>query len=144
MLTDGSNAALVLAARAGDKGAFALLLERYRPMLLTMCRRMFGGDEALAEDAAQEAILQAFLGLDRLRQVDRFGSWLVGIGLNVCRRWLGYRSQDCWSWEALDGGRQVLEIVDWQPGPEELAEATYMAERVRRAVADLLIEEPPA
>jgi RNA polymerase sigma-70 factor (ECF subfamily) len=136
---DQSDAALVRAARAGDKGAFARLLARHRPLLDALCRRALG-DPALAEDAAQEAALQAMLGLDRLRRPERFGPWLGGIGLNVCRRWLCDRSRDFLSWEALWGGRRVEgwpEPPDGAPGPRELAEEAELRERVRRAVAGL-------
>lgn len=131
-----SDTALFLSAQSGDKDAFCILLERHRPMLLALCRRMLK-DTGLAEDATQEAVLQAMLGLDHLRRPDRFGAWLAGIGLNVCRRWLRDRSRDCWSWEAMRGGWQALERDDWQTGPEELAQAGDLVARVRHAVADL-------
>jgi RNA polymerase sigma factor (sigma-70 family) len=131
------DADLVLAARLGEKTAFATLVDRHRVMLVALCRRTLG-DASLAEDAAQEAVLQAMLNLDRLRESRRFGAWLAGIGLNVCRRWLHEaRSHGHWSWEALYGGRYAPEPTDWRPGPEELAEASDLAERVRRAAADL-------
>jgi DNA-directed RNA polymerase specialized sigma24 family protein len=41
-----------------------------------------------AEDVVQEAAMQAYLGLYSLRRVERFGSWLAGIALNICRIWL--------------------------------------------------------
>ncbi len=66
------DTALVLAARGGDQDAFGALLARHRPLLLALCRRALG-DPLLAEDAAQEAALQALLGLDWLRRADRFG-----------------------------------------------------------------------
>ena len=81
------DAALVLAARDGCGQAFATLLTRHRPLLLALCLRMVK-DRELADAAAQEAALQAMLNLDRLRRPERFGSWLAGIGLNVCRRML--------------------------------------------------------
>lgn len=136
MCADDSDIALVLAARNGDKDAFCRLLERHRPMLTALCRSAVG-DHGLAEDAAQEAVLQALLGQDQLRRPERFGAWLAGIGLNICRRWLRDRLRDCWSWEAVHGGRLALEPPDWQAGPEELVEAGDLADRVRHAVADL-------
>src|SRR5918995_2323020 len=130
------DAALVGTARGGDRAAFAALLARYQPLLLAMCRHALGDDDR-AEDAAQEAVLQALLSLDRLRQPERFGSWLVGIGLNVCRRWHRGRGREGWSWEAMLGGRRLPEPVDATSGPADLAEAAELREWVHRAVAGL-------
>ena len=130
------DAALVGAARGGDRAAFAALLAGYQPLLLAMCRHALGDDDR-TEDAAQEAVLQALLSLDRLRQPERFGSWLVGIGLNVCRRWHRGRGREAWSWEAMLGGRRLPEPVDATSGPADLAEAAELREWVHRAVAGL-------
>lgn len=136
MRTSESDTELVLAAQAGDKEAFALLLARHRPLLLALCRRALA-DPDLGEDAAQEAALTALLNLDRLRTADRFGPWLGGIGLNICRRLLRERARDGWSWETVHGGRQAHELWDSEPGPEALAEAADLAERTRDAIAIL-------
>jgi RNA polymerase sigma-70 factor, ECF subfamily len=60
---DGQLVARVL---AGEKTAFGLLIDRYRPEALRLARRIIG-DAIDAEDVAQEALLQAFLGLASLR-----------------------------------------------------------------------------
>jgi RNA polymerase sigma factor (sigma-70 family) len=134
-VSEPGQAALVRAAQRGDKAALATLVVRHRPMLVAVCRGALG-DADLAEDAAQEAVLLALVSLDRLRQADRFGPWLAGIGLNVCRRWLRERSRVSWSWEAVAGGR----VGGWpipSPGPVELTEAAEDARMVRAAVARL-------
>lgn len=131
-----SDAALVQAARAGDRGALAELLRRHRAMLLSLCRRALGDDD-LAEDAAQEAALGALVGLDGLRQPESFGAWLAGIGLNVCRRWLRQRHPAMWSWEAVAGGVQWKLTLEVGPDPAEEALASDLARRVRRAVSEL-------
>jgi len=71
-------------ARAGDAAAFRLLVERHwaaaRARAAGLCARPDDVDDVL-----QEAFLQAFVALDRLRDPDRFGAWLAGIVRNVQR-----------------------------------------------------------
>lgn len=122
---EDSDTDLVCAAIAGDKAAYAGLVARHRAMVVGVCRRMLG-DAGLAEDAAQEAVLAALLDLDRLREPARFGAWLAGIALNVCRGWLRERTRP-----GLPASAAV------EPDPAEVAEAAEIAARVRRAVAGL-------
>src|SRR5438093_1225451 len=134
-----SDDQLVEAARYGDRAALSLLVERHRPLLLSMCRRMTGDMQA-AEDAAQEAVLQALLHLDRLRRPERFGQWLFGIGLNVCRVALRRRSADAWSLDAVIGGRTEPELyivlLEEESGGKRLpiwvgpAEGTFIATQI--------------
>jgi len=125
---DQSDATLVAAARGGDRAAFAVLVERHYGLLLATCRRATG-DADMAADAAQEAVVAALLGLERLRRDDRFGAWLVGIALNLCRRALQERAR----WARADGHEPAAP----GPGPEEAAEAARIAERVRGAITAL-------
>jgi RNA polymerase sigma factor (sigma-70 family) len=132
-----TDEALVASARAGDRAAFAELVTRHHRLLVGLCERGLG-DAGLAEDAAQEAILQALLGLDGLRRPARFGPWLAGIGLNVCRRWLRARAGEGLSLDSVLGGRRVHEAVEGLvPDPAWAAEEHELAARVRQAVRAL-------
>jgi RNA polymerase sigma-70 factor (ECF subfamily) len=131
-----NDAGLVLAARAGNRTSLAELIARHRPLALTMCRRVLRSPQ-LAEDAVQEACLQAMLGLDGLREPQRFGPWLIGIALNVCRHTLRQPSIDSLSALELSGGWSRSEIAAREPGPEDLAESAEIATRVRGAVLRL-------
>jgi RNA polymerase sigma factor (sigma-70 family) len=73
-----SDAELVSAARAGDRDAFAALVERHLAALLQACHG--------SADAAQEAVLIALTSLAALRDDAAFGPWLRGIGRNLRRR----------------------------------------------------------
>jgi RNA polymerase sigma factor (sigma-70 family) len=75
---------LVRLARDGDPAAFRLLVERHRPMARARAARLCSRPDD-ADDAVQDAFLQAFIALDRLRDPDRFAGWLGGIVANVCR-----------------------------------------------------------
>jgi RNA polymerase sigma factor (sigma-70 family) len=116
-----SDAELVRRARAGDRDAFAELVARHYTALLRTCRRMVGDS---AHDAAQDAVVAAMLGLDRLRDDDRFGAWLVGIGLNVCRATLRRRATPVAAGEAA-------------PDPADVVAERELASRVRAAIAAL-------
>ena len=45
-------------------------------------------NEDLAQELVQDAMLQAYLSLNKLRDPNCFKSWLYGIVLNVCRNYL--------------------------------------------------------
>ena len=75
---------LVRLARDGDPAAFRLLVERHLPMVRARAARLCPQPDD-ADDAVQDAFLQAFIALDRLRDPDRFAAWLGGILANVCR-----------------------------------------------------------
>ncbi|MGZ4180707.1 MAG: bifunctional nuclease domain-containing protein [Solirubrobacteraceae bacterium] len=123
---------LVRLARQGDRAAFARLIERHYPALRSTCRRALG-DSDLAGDAAQQAALTAMLGLARLRDDERFGSWLIGIGLNVCRSMLRRRVDGPGVVEALAAGDPPTTEGD----PAMAAEVAEVEARVRAAIAGL-------
>ncbi len=75
---------LVRLARDGDPAAFRLLVERHLPMARARAARLCQRPDDV-DDAVQDAFLQAFIALDRLRDPDRFAGWLGGIVANVCR-----------------------------------------------------------
>lgn len=128
-----SDSDLVDAARAGDRHAFSELIERHHGLLERVCGRALRRS-SMAAEASQEAVVLAMLNLDRLRRPDRFGPWLAGIGLNVCRRKLRERSRRLWM---LDPLPPDLDVPDLAPSPEDRAVARDTASRVREAVADL-------
>ena len=73
---------LVNAAQAGDLDSFGELGRRYFNVLTAIAYAVLG-DHHLAEDAAQESLAKALLGLMKLRQTERFGPWLSRICRNV-------------------------------------------------------------
>lgn len=76
-----SEAQWIAEAQAGDKDAFAKLVEKYQRPVFSVCYRMLGTATA-AEDAAQEAFIRAYLALDRYDPNRSFATWLLSIASN--------------------------------------------------------------
>src|SRR6478672_6979689 len=127
---------LVCLARLGERVAFATLIERHYAVLRSTCRRVLA-DNDLAGDAAQEATLTAMLGLERLRDDERFGSWLIGIGLNVCRSMLRRRIDRPGGIEALAGADADAHAPTLEGDPAMAVEVAEVEARVRAAIAGL-------
>jgi RNA polymerase sigma factor (sigma-70 family) len=68
-------------AAEGARGAFDVLVERHRAALLRACRRIL--PEAQAEDAVQQALLNAHQALRRNGAPQRFEPWLHRIAVNA-------------------------------------------------------------
>ena len=76
-------------AQQGDAAAIRDLYRRYAPRVHAVVRRL-AGDDALAEDWAQEAWIRAFRALPSFRGDARFSTWLHRIAVNSAlhgRRW---------------------------------------------------------
>jgi RNA polymerase sigma factor (sigma-70 family) len=110
-----SERELLLAALGGDPAAFAALVAPARPRMLAVTARMVG--PADAEDVVQEALIRAYLGLSRLREVDRVEAWLTAVAVNVARMWLRSRASQAravaaaGSPRAIPHERDILETV---------------------------------
>jgi RNA polymerase sigma-70 factor (ECF subfamily) len=78
------EAQLIAAAKAGDRQAYARLLERNQADAFRAAY-MITGSAAEAEDATQEACVKAWLALGRFRASAPFRPWLVRIAINEAR-----------------------------------------------------------
>jgi RNA polymerase sigma-70 factor (ECF subfamily) len=75
---------LVALAHQGNTNAYNSLTERWESSLYRFVRRMMGNPED-ARDVCQEALVKAYLNLDRLREGAKFRAWIHYIALNLCR-----------------------------------------------------------
>jgi RNA polymerase sigma-70 factor (ECF subfamily) len=78
-----SDDTLVQRARAGDRGAYGLLVERYQAAILRRAQSILR-DPGAAEDAAQEAFVRAYSYLHTYDRQHRLYTWLARIVTNVC------------------------------------------------------------
>lgn len=66
-----------------DRHAYAALVRRHQGPVRALLRRLCNGDDALADDLAQEAFLQAYRKLAQFRADAKFSTWLYRIAYNV-------------------------------------------------------------
>ena len=127
-LSDLSDEALALRARAEPRVPFEVLFERYRGPLYTFLLRQGAGD-ARVDDVFQTAFLKAFRAIASFREDSRFKTWLYTIAVNVLmddRR----AAQRRGSTAELDEAAMVAE-----PRAHESAEMADEVGRVKEALA---------
>jgi RNA polymerase sigma-70 factor (ECF subfamily) len=76
-----SDADLAQCIGAGDQGAFVLLMRRHNQLLFRTARAILR-DDAEAEDALQDAYLQAFRAIGQFRGDAKLSTWLTRIVVN--------------------------------------------------------------
>jgi RNA polymerase sigma-70 factor (ECF subfamily) len=79
---------LVQRAQRGDHEAFTQLASAVTDGLYAVAYRMLR-DTALAEDATQQALLDAWRKLPQLRDTDRVEAWMHRLLINACKDELG-------------------------------------------------------
>src|ERR1700680_388219 len=82
---DGMSEQRILVARAlrGDKDAFDDIFDRYRGLMLRTAYSIVK-DRDVAEDAVQNALIQAWQHLPSLRETGALRPWLMRIVVNQC------------------------------------------------------------
>jgi RNA polymerase sigma factor (sigma-70 family) len=117
-----SDERLAELASAGRHDAFELLVRRYRKGLVRACRRILPDDRA--EDAVQQALLDAHRALTRNGSPDRFRPWLDRIAVNAALK------------QRKEGGdtAPLSEGLDGVEGPEVVHDRRERLGRVVRAV----------
>lgn len=130
-MTPDANAddrTLIQAAVAGDQAAFALLVTRYAPSVMSVTTRMLG-HAADAQDVAQDTFVSAYKALPKFEFGAKFSTWLYRIAVNKCKDWLRSRHRWTVSLDTEDEeGQPLWEAVDdrtpqWDLEQMELARA---------------------
>ena len=81
-LDPASDAALMLRVAAGDEASFNYLVEKYHRPIIHFLFRM-AGNQAIAEELAQEVFLRVYRARSSYRAQARFTTWLYRIATNL-------------------------------------------------------------
>ena len=133
-----TDSELVTLARDGDKDAFGVLVRRHQMTARRLAMRLVAREDR-AQELAQEAMHQAYLSLDRLREPARFKSWLCGIVLNICRSYLREREITFFSLEAIIDGLPfyTIPLFSVPATPDKIAEERELHRTVLDAINTL-------
>jgi RNA polymerase sigma-70 factor (ECF subfamily) len=130
MLTAVNETELINRAKNGDRNAFGELVcihvEGVRNVIYRMC-----ADARIAEDAAQETFIQAWLHLSSYRPQASIRSWLYRIAVNAATDMLRKEKR------ILPNALEDLPLKDPQPGPEALTSQAERATLIQNAVLAL-------
>ena len=121
---------LVEAARSGDTRAYGEIVNSFQDMAFASCLARIG-DVQLAQDAAQEAFLDAWLNLDQLREPIAFPAWFRRVLVKHADRQIRRRQPALISPDSLEG------LAGDGDEPDASVEADDRTRRVRDAVASL-------
>lgn len=121
---------LVVSAQGGDKEAFGEIVSRFQDMAYAIAYATLG-DVYLAEEAAQEAFIDAYLSIPNLREPAAFPGWFRRVVFKHSDRQIrGKHLQSL----PLDKAFSVPAIT---PGPEVQVEQLQLRQAVSEAIGSL-------
>ena len=122
-----SDNGLVAAACAGDRHAFAALLERHYDRIHGMAWH-FTGTRADADDIAQDVCCTLVEKIGSFRGEAKFTTWLCGITFNACRDWRRRRS----SFRVFTEKLTVLVGIAAAPDGRDMYDAIWLQSAISR------------
>ena len=131
---------LLLAARSGSHAAFAELQRIYSPRVFKQILSITQNRED-AEDALQDAFLNAYLSLPSFEGRSRFSSWLTRIGINsalmILRRRRCRPETSFEQYQDSEGDVAYLDVRDHAFDPEQLYDQQQRCDAIRCALQRL-------
>ncbi|MDO8568417.1 MAG: sigma-70 family RNA polymerase sigma factor [Dehalococcoidales bacterium] len=129
--TADTETSLIEQAQNGDRNAFGELVRRHYQGVVLVVYRMCG-DTGLAEDAAQEAFMRAWVNLPSYQPQARLRNWLYRIAVNAALDVLRRKPE-----ETLED-EQARMVTDQAAGPE-----TALIEKERVALLQQAMKSLP-
>ena len=131
---------LIESAQRGDMEAFNELAAKYQDMMYRISLRTLN-DESAADDATQNAMIQAFRNIKSFRG-GSLRSWLARVTVNASydemRRW---RRQAGVSFDQVDQDGEAIETMPWMidlsAGPEDRFDAVELRDALQQCVKSL-------
>jgi RNA polymerase sigma-70 factor, ECF subfamily len=133
---DRSDEELAEAFRGGDRGAFDLLVRRYKDQLLNFAYRFLGNSDD-ADDVVQETIIRFYRNPAAYRPIARFSTWLYTIAGNCAKSRLRQRKRHLFFSISRRTGSErgeSYDLPDSAPGADRQTDSALREEAVQNAL----------
>jgi len=130
VISPANEIELVARAQSGNRNAYSELVHIHAQGVMNVVYRMCGNMQ-LAEDAAQETFIQAWLRLQSYHPRSSFRNWLYRIAVNTAIDMLRKEKR------ILPGAVEDMSLSDSQPDPESMVANSERAKTVQAAVLAL-------
>src|ERR1700759_4229245 len=119
---DKAETEAIRAVLAGDRDAYRVLMDLHFSSVTRVAFRITG-NEADAEEAAQEAFLRAYNKLPSFRQDSAFSTWIMRIAMNTAINLVERRKRDLSYYaprieDEASSDDHTVRVADTQAGPE--------------------------
>ncbi len=115
--------------QAGDRQAFATLLDAYETRVYRLALR-FTGSIPDAEDLTQDIFLAVYKGMAFFRGDSALGTWIYRIAMNHCLEYRRKRRLESVPYDS----ELTLTSTDWREDPEKAAGKREVSEKVEAAI----------
>jgi RNA polymerase sigma-70 factor (ECF subfamily) len=127
-----SEELVISACQEGDRDAFRQLFETYKDKVYSIAVYSFHGDEAAANDVAQQVFLKLMTTIGQFRGDSAFTTWLYRLVVNACA-------------DEQRKRRRFLSFEEWLPvnktedkrSQEQLYAKVELADSVQGAIQEL-------
>jgi len=142
-----TDAELIRKVWAGQLDAFNTIVWRWEKRLYNFVLRYIG-DREESKDICQTTFIRAYHKLSRLKDPEKFSTWLYQIAVNICRDQLKKKkrqrliSLEDWR-QNQNGGKDTPEVVESsaEPGADALAHNNNVRDMIQRALQEIPEEQ---
>ena len=143
-----SDEDLILRVQEGESQAFDALVIRFKNKLYTYLYRLLG-DEALAEEYAQETFVKAYINAEKYRTIARFSTWLYTIATNLVRNRIRNIKRrpttvSLWSVDTNGENGKWIDLKDDSQRPDDEMERRNLKELIQVAIEKIPAKYRPS
>jgi len=141
-----TDAQLIIKFKNGDSNAFNTIVWRWQKRIFNFVLRYIG-DREECFDICQQTFIRAYQNLHRLRDAERFSTWLYQIAINICRDEIRRRGRNrTFSLDGIiqnDRHEKTLPVItnDSRDHPEAETQNGSLRELLNKAMQELPEEQ---